>query len=183
MNKGSHKKFECDICGKMYANKARVKFHIKNYHQQATESTVCAQCDGRFATASSLKKHVERVHSQRKELFCTIDGCNSSFYTKKDRTDHMRKKHRLNILHCENCNKEFAYERNLKRHILRCGKAIKKDHTCKFCTKQYRSPEALAMHEKSKHTQVKQFVCDVCGKIFDRNFSCARHVRTVHQLD
>jgi hypothetical protein len=75
MNKGIQNFFSCDVCGKTYANMARVKFHIKNYHEQAATSTFCivyapvsnivsktgvhngtfcGLCDGRYATPSSL---------------------------------------------------------------------------------------------------------------------------------
>lgn len=183
MNKGTQRRFSCDVCGKEYANKARVKFHLKNFHQEATNSTVCGICDGRYSTPTSLRKHVERVHTRKRDVLCTKEGCNMSFFTNKDRADHLRNKHRVNMLKCENCRKEFAYKRNLKRHNKSCGKAVKDKHQCKICGKKYCSSEALSMHENIKHTNVKQFICEMCGKVFDRNFTHARHVRTVHQLD
>lgn len=91
MNKGIQKRFSCDVCRKTYANKAMVKFHIKNYHEQAATSTLCGICDGRYATPSSLKRHVDRVNTRERELVCTIKECNSSFYTKRQDGPHTEK--------------------------------------------------------------------------------------------
>jgi hypothetical protein len=61
-----------------------------------------------------IKRHVERVHTQKRELVSTTEEYNTSFYTKKDRTDHIRKQCNVKKLNCGKSEKKFAYERNFK---------------------------------------------------------------------
>ena len=58
------KEYECESCGKSFAQAAHLKIHILGVHEgvNTVKNHKCESCEKSFAHASVLKKHVESVH-------------------------------------------------------------------------------------------------------------------------
>ena len=77
--------------------------------------------------------------------------------------DHALKEHGINLKHkCKQCAKEFAKERDLKRHVVAVHGTDKK-FECHVCNKRFDSEQYTQQHIKSTHEGERKFECDLCG--------------------
>ena len=112
-------------------------------------------------------------------------------------------------LYCTMCNKMFASQSGLQRHINTahkdpkdkpfkcqdCGKGFLSERTlkthtnmhlgvypyrCQYCSKGFPNQDNLKGHLAS-HTNVKEFKCDQCGQEFTYRTSLNQHIAKAHQ--
>lgn len=184
---GSQKAFECEECGKKFTTKHRCKFHVKNYHTDLDtlkQKTMCLQCNRRFSCIASLKRHKTIVHMNDTKQACA--SCPKRFFTKYDLMSHVRQQHSNDKLVCEKCGAKFGYRSCLVRHLGTCGgnsgkqRSARKEFACPFCTKTFKSSAVLYSHKQAKHSNIVH-ICELCGMVFERRSSHARHVKNVHK--
>ena len=105
---------------------------------------------------------------------------------------------------CEQCDKKFTQEDNLKTHVRSKHDDVQKtdsktkipykleltDHETKqidaiqLNCKQFSFPLAkgLKKHKRSVDHMKKAFPCEWCGKEFTQKDNMKRHIKTVHKL-
>ncbi|XP_045203338.2 uncharacterized protein LOC123556579 [Mercenaria mercenaria] len=81
---------------------------------------------------------------------------------------------------CKFCNKEFALQRLLNRH-LKCHSDSKR-YLCTFCGKGFNDTFDLKRHTRI-HTGVKPYKCPSCDKAFTQRCSLESHTKKVHGID
>ncbi|XP_060603190.1 uncharacterized protein LOC132756195 isoform X2 [Ruditapes philippinarum] len=81
---------------------------------------------------------------------------------------------------CKFCNKEFALQRLLNRH-LKCHSDSKR-YLCTFCGKGFNDTFDLKRHTRI-HTGVKPYKCPSCEKAFTQRCSLESHTKKVHGMD
>ena len=80
---------------------------------------------------------------------------------------------------CELCNKEFASEPNLRKHVKVSheegkNKSILK---CEFCLKVFKTKESMKLHIKISHQESnRSFQCNVCDMTFDKKDKLFNHL-------
>ncbi|RKP00607.1 hypothetical protein CXG81DRAFT_13002 [Caulochytrium protostelioides] len=80
-------------------------------------------CDKMFMTPLNLKSHL-RTHNPDKPFACQEDGCDASFRRHHDLKRHMGSVHTCSRpFTCDRCEKVFARQDALKRHVTRPGTA------------------------------------------------------------
>ncbi|XP_005105014.1 uncharacterized protein LOC101864410 [Aplysia californica] len=117
---------------------------------------------------------------------------------------HRQRVHLTKRFKCEDCDKEFGFQKDLRRHLKChtkaenccdvCGKMykekrkllehkkchaadyIKPRFPCKFCSKSFSTKYVLAYHVKSEHLGMKRtYMCPTCGSTFSQKSSYQQH--------
>ncbi|XP_014831910.1 PREDICTED: zinc finger and SCAN domain-containing protein 21-like isoform X9 [Poecilia mexicana] len=138
------KSFKCDICGKCYTQRWKLKNHYRTHTVEKPFS--CETCGKSFSGISNLKVH-KRIHTGEKPFSC--QSCGKSFSQISSLNLHKRIHTGERPFSCESCRKSFSRMSHLNRH--------KKTHTnekpfsCQFCEKSFYRKDKLTNHMKT-HT-------------------------------
>ncbi|XP_043677255.1 zinc finger protein 347-like isoform X1 [Vespula pensylvanica] len=114
---------------------------------------MCGKCEKTFQTKESCELHEKIIHENEKPFICNI------------------------------CNKSFAYQTNLKGHMLTHeGNKSDKGYPCDICGKVLNHPSSVVYHKEAEHNNGRRFVCNKCGKSFKHKQLLQRH-QLVHSDD
>lgn len=205
--------FHCH-CGKSFAKESCLKKH--SIVHSNVRNFKCSQCDKSFKTKWELNKHVRR-HTDLRPFQC--DQCSLSFKLKATLNQHYIVHRNTVPLECDYCKKVFRTKHYIKMHMLRrhkelismnhifadyneylefckkfrcdCGLAFRfesqlkvhmlthsnvKEFKCKECDKLFKTELYLKYHMSSVHVDVRPFQCSVCSASFKRKHDWSRHV-------
>ncbi|KAL2718806.1 zinc finger protein 3-like [Vespula squamosa] len=125
----------------------------KNVANNSDTNIMCGQCEKTFQTKESCELHVKIIHENEKPFICNI------------------------------CSKSFAYQTNLKGHMLTHeGNKSDKGYPCDICGKVLNHPSSVVYHKEAEHNNGRRFVCNKCGKSFKHKQLLQRH-QLVHSDD
>jgi general transcription factor IIIA len=115
-----------------FVSESRLQAHIRKEHN------VCPFCDLKVGSKQSLDHHVESQHSgkpleERKNILCTVSGCESTFTKKANLEAHIKSSHIKELWVCgasvfsapdltswdnsDGCGKEYTTKATLENHI------------------------------------------------------------------
>lgn len=163
--------FQCDICGKSFANAYVFKSHKWSH---LPPSFACQLCDYKATTSGNLKIH-QRVHETGHEVVCPI--CGKMLKHKASLSAHVKLTHDTGIpkLPCERCGQTFKCRTSLMKHILRAHEDSD-EWTCKKCHKK-----TGGKHEFRAHMRIHDeptIVCPTCGIKVKTQRNLKAHMRT-----
>ncbi|KAF2317429.1 hypothetical protein GH714_022237 [Hevea brasiliensis] len=197
------RRYFCDYCGICRSKKSLINFHIQTQHKEemdkvkaneneemeVVKSNACQECGAIFKKPAYLKQHMQS-HSLLRPYVCSVDDCHASYRRKDHLTRHLLT-HEGKLFKCPtgNCNIEFVFQGNVKRHVkelhsedspsAKCGQ---KQRVCQEtgCGKVFRYPSRLRKHEDShvKLESVEAFCAEpgCCDVRF-----AYKHVRDKHE--
>ena len=167
----------CEICGKSFPTKYKLKFHNRLHINMAVS---CDECGGSYRSRQLLKKHQQNMHSVR-NLKCPFSDCEASFSTKKGLKSHIEShKPKEYNYSCSSCPKKFSNNQALQKHIkaihlglkeLKCDKC---DYTCSY-------KNSLDVHKSSVHEGI-MFKCHLCTKEYNRKSNLDVHKHNSHGI-
>ncbi|XP_072219520.1 uncharacterized protein [Leuresthes tenuis] len=163
--------FKCDVCGKVFNSKPRMRNHHKIHTRQ--KRYPCSTCGKKFKDASTLKYHV-RTHTGEKPYSC--ENCTKCFSCYGKLLVHMRIHTGDKPYLCNTCGRGFSQSSALKRHT-----AIHTDeklYSCKICGKSFAQNSDVTVHMRT-HTGEKPYVCNTCGRRFSDSSAFKRH-KAIH---
>ena len=118
---GAGESFQCDKCNRTFHLQAHLKLH-KKIHEPKNHK--CPKCPRSFTHVVQLLRH-QTAHTGPKKFKC--ESCDIEFVRKETLGRHFRKKHtdihypKRNKstlpLSCLICNRRYAGEKSLKRHL------------------------------------------------------------------
>ena len=146
---------KCSIC-KIPISSQNLKRHKRVVHNEPTKNPLkepaemhhCPHCSQQFKRVENMQRHVKDFHS----------------FTNQEKWK------------CEQCEKSFTLERNLKLHIERvhANFPFYSTFNCHQCEKSFKLKGNLTWHQKEQHSDIK-FSCPSCGKSFVRKSQQEQH--------
>ena len=149
---------------------------VERNSEAEKDDEACSDCGKIFKSLKSIEHHRKRNHSE-KPFCCEI--CSKVFKWKCDleahNDAHKRRELSVQTFYCNICSEAFKLNADLKQH--------KKMHyskhiiICPDCgVKLVKS--SLKSHWNTKHSGLKQFTCNICGKTSDRKDTIRIHMLT-----
>ncbi|XVF26561.1 hypothetical protein REPUB_Repub14bG0028000 [Reevesia pubescens] len=199
------RRYFCQYCGICRSKKSLITSHILTHHPEEIEnggkeeeeilsSNTCDECGATFKKPAHLKQHLQS-HSFERPFVCLVDDCRAS-YRRKDHLNRHLLQHQGKLFKCpiENCNREFAFQGNMKRHVKEFhdedssspDAGSQKQHVCQElgCGKVFKFASKLRKHEDAhvKLDSVEAFCSEPsCMKYFTNEQCLKAHVQSCHQ--
>ena len=163
------KRFECQVCGLLMANRGKVNRHLLIHTGE--KPYVCPSCGKSFRHKITLSKHMEDKHQgppayteaymekQREKCMCEVCGM---VLIKASLKTHMSNMHTNvgTMVECHICGTKLR-ENSLKSHIQQIHER-RITHTCDMCGKGFRHKKSYDMHMNS-HRGIRPYKCEQCG--------------------
>ena len=92
--------------------------------------------------------------------------CGKLFQQKQSLICHKTSHHGTAKFSCQTCFKEFNRRDSLKYHFVKCTEP--KERSCKICGKQFPYHWPLKYQIEQKHGTKKSWVCEKCGRQYQR---------------
>lgn len=120
-----------------------------------------------------IKKYYD-LHVAAKHLNkYPCEHCGEIFNNKFEQIAHTNSAHADEIAKCGICQKTFAEDVHLKRHIYLCH-TERRPYECHDCGHKANKKSTLAVHMR-RHTGEKPYQCDVCAKRFSQSVDYRKH--------
>ncbi|XP_070490842.1 gastrula zinc finger protein XlCGF26.1-like [Chironomus tepperi] len=166
---------EC-LCGKKLSSWKRLMDH-KARHFKDENPFRCTECNLHYKTIVAYEKHLEKKHGENAEKFI-CSQCGRSFKEKQILKNHERvhlpDEQKLKYP-CSYCDKKFVNNHCLKIHIARIHERVA-FFFCEICGKGCTTKSDLLWH-MDKHTQERNFSCEICSLKFKSSNSLRIHKR------
>ncbi|KMZ66951.1 putative Zinc finger protein [Zostera marina] len=203
------RKYYCEYCGICRSKKTLITAHVLLNHKEEIQDKkdndakgenvngssercyACVECSAVFNKPAYLQQHMQG-HSIERPFSCPLDDCHHS-YRRKDHLSRHVLSHKGKLFKCsvKNCNQQFAFQTNMKRHIdefhsegeiqLHYDKMHEKLHTCSEsgCRKTFKYLSKLKKHENSH-----KVICNEAGcmKSFINNKYLKEHMYSCHRF-
>ena len=152
----------CDVCSSTYKSLSLLKKHHHKVHLLKLEAKFsCQLCFYTSQNEETLQNHNLNVHSGV-QYFCL--QCPKSFNNDDARKQHETRSHGDRKDKCEECDASFSGKSLLKAHYKNVH-IKEKNKICPHCGEAFFLYESFKIHVL-RHTDDRQFPCEVCGKAF-----------------
>uniref|UniRef100_A0A336LQH3 CSON010190 protein n=1 Tax=Culicoides sonorensis TaxID=179676 RepID=A0A336LQH3_CULSO len=173
----------CNECGKQIKSKSKLRDHLMVHFPVYI---YCELCGKRFIKKYKFREHMTYDHGNLppEAMFKPCPVCGILVSTRNyGMKDHIREKHekparQTGPSKCEQCNKEYANEKNLKRHI-REEHVYGRKYQCQECSKRFLNIKSLKEHT-AIHSGHPMYICEFCDATFRSNGNFTAHKRRLH---
>ncbi|XP_055593159.1 zinc finger protein 135-like isoform X2 [Uranotaenia lowii] len=174
------KKFQCRLCGRLYANEKALEKHIPLHGPDGILIFKCSCCPTWFASEEEATSHALETHRDKLECqFCGKihrDYEHLKSHVQKYHVDDPEKPKPVNIYVCNKCGKGFSSKIIVNDHERsNCGQDP--IYHCEICEKGFHSASSLKNHY-SIHSNDLPHSCQYCGKNYRTKGQVKVHERS-----
>ncbi|KAM7347048.1 uncharacterized protein ACRADG_006716 [Cochliomyia hominivorax] len=165
----------CKECNRTFTRYNHLLRHMLTHSDEKPH--VCNFCGKGFSRSDHLQKHIQSIHCE-KNYKC--DQCSSAYGRKDHLQRHIETRHNKDPtvqkpqFDCDMCEKKFTTKAYLAKHKLLHTDRL---YACKHCSETFPEKEQMKEHQKKKHAQPRNFLCNICGDSFQRNEYLKIHMR------
>lgn len=143
-----------------------------------------------FESYYNYRKHLQEVHNQKIDArICEHCGFKAS--KRNLHLYHLYTKHNIppprniNFPKCDQCDYIALSESLLMKHRNNHTGMANKEYVCRLCNATFKNYGALMGHMQTNlhfadQATKKDYECEYCGKLFNRNINLKAHIRTSH---
>ncbi|XP_039970940.1 zinc finger protein 616 [Bactrocera tryoni] len=173
------KHYECDVCGKKYADRFNLRHHYEKFHSETDFG--CDTCDKRFYSRKSLNYHM-KWHNPELLLHCS--HCDRLFINQRHLKCHEETHNGVrNSEFCTFCGKTFIHLKTLRWHLYR-QHGGEKPYKCGHCTEVFASYLEKRIHMLENHlenlTTIERTECMLCRERYEDERELSEHIRSKH---
>lgn len=163
-----YKPYKCNVCQKTFARGGQLSQHMVTH--TGVKKYKCDYCDSKFSCLANLKIHL-KSHLEERDFICHI--CSKAFYRRDALKKHISCYHEnIKAFHCNICNKMF--KGHLPQHQ-RTHQAIK-THGCLTCGALFSQRSQLIVHQRI-HSGERPYRCQICHQAFAHSSVLKLHIR------
>lgn len=165
--------FSCDICGRAYTTKRKIRHHMETHDsEKKKQKFLCTVCGIWLSSNHILESHYRAIHLGEKRYKCPY--CDRLFSFRQDLKVHTNRHEGIRPYACKLCPKTFFLSSNLKEHMESIH-LNEKRHICTICGKAFNRRGNLKLHTFT-HTRQAQHQCTQCGAGFGRKYKLTEHI-------
>ncbi|XP_054746197.1 zinc finger and SCAN domain-containing protein 2 isoform X1 [Anastrepha obliqua] len=173
------KHYECDVCGKKYADRFNLRHHNEKFHSETDFG--CDTCGKRFYSRKSLNYHM-KWHNP--ELLLQCSQCDRLFINQRHLKCHEETHNGVrNSEPCTFCGKTFIHLKTLRWHLYR-QHGGEKPYKCGHCTEVFASYLEKRIHMLDNHlenlTTIERTECMLCRQRYEDEHELSEHIRNKH---
>ena len=147
------------------------------------ETVFLVKAKDKFKESSLKDIELSQNDKKLKDLKCPTENCNLSNTSIKGLKHHIRKMHGAKKHTCKICNKKFALESFLNKHIQKghtLGDEVTK-YKCDVCdyVPSFPSLYSIKVHKEAIHLQIKH-ICPECSKECTTKSNLSKHIVQEH---
>ena len=98
---------DCEVCDREFVN-----WNAARQHMNALGHWGCDTCSDEFWTEEDAEDHMDDYDHYGPHFGC--EACDDSFYSSQEARDHMNANNHWRIHWCDDCERGFQNENNLK---------------------------------------------------------------------
>ena len=167
--------FQCDECPEKFREGRHLKRHKRVHAGEIDADKVCEFCQKDFSNLQSLRNHQLHICEKAFRRLARIKY-HKFKPTSQTNNDKATTDQPEQPVVCSECGREYASLKLLKSHMRVHSKAyMEAKYTCDICGNEYRSNVSLQNHINTIHNGLRNFPCDICGKLFTRANTLRTH--------
>ncbi|XP_001656839.2 zinc finger protein 28 [Aedes aegypti] len=142
---------------------------------QHSEDTLYLTENNLIESPCTEEQSVMKAQTRKKGKNCPICGKFVSQLSKHLPMHSDVKRHA-----CSFCNKQFAHDTTLRKHINSVHLKLKR-YQCQHCQESFTDPSSLRYHNVTKHQDTKNFTCSICNKSYYTSTGLQQHNSLNHE--
>lgn len=167
-------------CGEKFKTKVTLNKHRRQNHKNNETVIYCQECSYRSLSPGEHERHLQRMHKEKNEHKCDIQGCNRTYARRDHYEEHFKRWHNSGnreVFYCvAQCNKSYVSEEKRDIHVGRMHPHL--IVKCKYrCGDEFEFQAKLDKHYEKHHDQSKNHGCPTCGRRFASNDNLQNHYR------
>lgn len=179
--------YKCEQCGKIFAIKSRLEFHIQRVHNMSSNDTQQSELNSQIL----IKKRILLVKKeQTKEKPDKKKRIHSAAIRRAIKNENVNCKPKP--YKCDVCSRGFSLRNSLKNHLAVVharDDLLKNSYKCRLCGKIFAILSRLEHHMKKKHeiheklSGTRKFHCPRCDITLSSRSTLKMHLFDIHKMD